>query len=219
MNKESLILSIESSGSLCGVCVSEGSKLIADYSFFERNAHDRLLSEFIRRILEDNGISSIDLDAVAVSSGPGSFTGLRIGASIAKGLCFDNKPQLISVPTLLAIAYFANDYCEILNCKNIIAAIPSHKEMIYLQEFDLNAEPISEIQFVDKEIFQSIDLREKLVCGMNIDLPNIIQVDCLNSISAKFIAKIALELYKEQKFVMAEEFIPNYVMDFEPKMK
>ena len=70
LNERPLILSIESSGINCSVCIAEGDKIIAEYSINKNNSHDRLLAVLINRILNDIGIKFQDLDAVAVSSGP-----------------------------------------------------------------------------------------------------------------------------------------------------
>jgi len=218
MNNKPKILSIESSGLVCGVCLSGGENIIADYSLYGRNIHDKLLAELIRRILSDNDLTVDELDAVAVSSGPGSFTGLRIGAAIAKGLCFDNKPKLIAVPTLFSIAFSAKDLQNVINFDGIISAVPSHKDLLYYQEFDSKANPLTEIKIIDKENFTKLNFKDKLLCGINFnELSNVINFEHLNRLSPAFIAKSANYFYNESKFVDAMEFTPEYVMEFEPK--
>jgi tRNA threonylcarbamoyladenosine biosynthesis protein TsaB len=218
MNELPKILSIESSGSVCGVCLSEGNIILADYSLFGRNIHDKLLAELIRRILQDNDLSIDKIDAVAVSSGPGSFTGLRIGSAIAKGICFDNHPKLIAVPTLYAVAFTAKDFLNTINFDGIIAAVPSHKDLLYYQEFDCEANPLAEIKITDKDTFSKLELNNKLIGGMQFGfIPNSVNIEYTNKLSPVFIAKAAYQFYKESKFVDSDEFTPDYIMDFEPK--
>ena len=102
-----IILSLETSGKTCGVAISRDNEIIAEKAIYEHNTHDRLLAKSVNELLDDVKLDINDLDAVALSAGPGSFTGLRIGAALAKGLCFDNKIKFIPVPTLESIAYSA----------------------------------------------------------------------------------------------------------------
>jgi tRNA threonylcarbamoyladenosine biosynthesis protein TsaB len=99
-----LILNIETSSTICSVCLAKDGKL-TDYRMdSEGNSHARVLTVFIEDLMKKNNLALADLDAVAVSAGPGSYTGLRIGASVAKGLCYALNKPLIAVPTLLSMA-------------------------------------------------------------------------------------------------------------------
>ena len=84
----SLILNIETSTSVCSVALSEGEEVVFEKASFEGPSHAALLGVYMEEALEAAKSKGIKLDAVAVSSGPGSYTGLRIGVSVAKGLCF-----------------------------------------------------------------------------------------------------------------------------------
>lgn len=99
------LLCIESATSVCSVAIVEDGKVIQlKETVDQANAHSELLTVFIDQILNDAGLKPKDLKAVAVSKGPGSFTGLRIGVSAAKGLCFALEIPLISIPTLKSLA-------------------------------------------------------------------------------------------------------------------
>jgi tRNA threonylcarbamoyladenosine biosynthesis protein TsaB len=100
-----LILLIETSASVCSAAVSRDGKVISYRKEQEPNRHAELLSVFCDEVMKEAGISPTDLDAVAVSGGPGSYTGLRIGTSTAKGYCFALGIPLIAVPTLEAMAF------------------------------------------------------------------------------------------------------------------
>ena len=100
------ILCIETATTNCSVALSVDGKVIAlkeDYN--NTYSHAERLHIYIEEILQKNNISKAQLDAIAVSKGPGSYTGLRIGVSAAKGLCFALDIPLISIPTLDALAY------------------------------------------------------------------------------------------------------------------
>ena len=81
-----LILNIETSSTICSVCLAKDGVLLDYKEDQQGNSHARVLTVFIDELLKNNGLSVSALDAVAVSAGPGSYTGLRIGTSVAKGL-------------------------------------------------------------------------------------------------------------------------------------
>jgi tRNA threonylcarbamoyladenosine biosynthesis protein TsaB len=94
------ILQIETATTVCSVALANQGKVIALKEINERNVHAEVITVFIDEILNQAGIKYNELDAVAVSSGPGSYTGLRIGVSTAKGLCYALDKPLIAVETL-----------------------------------------------------------------------------------------------------------------------
>ena len=98
----SLILNIETSTSVCSVALSEGEEVVFEKASFEGPSHAALLGVYMEEALE--AVEKDKLDAVAVSSGPGSYTGLRIGVSVAKGLCFGYGIPLIGIHTLDILA-------------------------------------------------------------------------------------------------------------------
>lgn len=133
----SLLLSIETSTSVCSVAIHNDSTLIAERSIDSDKSHSTLLLQFIEDLLSENNLSIKDVSALAISEGPGSYTGLRIGLSTAKGLCYSLDIPLIAINTLdalgLQISKTLSDtnlacpmidarrmevYCTILNNKN-----------------------------------------------------------------------------------------------------
>jgi len=98
------ILHIETATSVCSVALATDGKLVSQREINRGNAHAEMLTVFIAEVLQEAGMTVAQLDAVAVSSGPGSYTGLRIGVATAKGICFGIERPLISVPTLYAMA-------------------------------------------------------------------------------------------------------------------
>lgn len=95
-----VILNIETATSLCSVALSVDGKVMSERETFENRSHAAKLTVFIKEILSEKRIAVSDLDAVAVGKGPGSYTGLRIGVSTAKGLCYGANLPLIAVSTL-----------------------------------------------------------------------------------------------------------------------
>ncbi|HEY9195706.1 MAG TPA: tRNA (adenosine(37)-N6)-threonylcarbamoyltransferase complex dimerization subunit type 1 TsaB, partial [Mucilaginibacter sp.] len=100
----SLILQIETATTSCSVALAADGKVLDFKQVNERNKHAEVITLFIDELIKSNGFTYDDIDAVAVSGGPGSYTGLRIGVSTAKGLCFALDKPLIAVETLEAMA-------------------------------------------------------------------------------------------------------------------
>ncbi len=98
------ILAIESSGNVASAAVAEDSKILAEYTVNIGKTHSQTLLPMIDRVLADAEMSVNDMDAIAVSRGPGSFTGLRIGSATAKGLAAAAEIPIVDVPTLEALA-------------------------------------------------------------------------------------------------------------------
>jgi tRNA threonylcarbamoyladenosine biosynthesis protein TsaB len=101
-----LILNIETATTNCSVSISKDGKTVFLKEDNNKNySHAESLHLFIDAVLKESNTTLADIDAIAVSKGPGSYTGLRIGVSAAKGLCFALNKPLISVPTLQALAH------------------------------------------------------------------------------------------------------------------
>ena len=100
-----MILAIETATDLCGTAVVHKGQVIAQRCIIEKNTHSEKLLPMINDVLSDAALLLKDIDAIAVSIGPGSFTGLRIGLSTAKGLAMALQKKIIAVPTLDALAF------------------------------------------------------------------------------------------------------------------
>ncbi len=110
INKEKPILSIETSQSLCGACLYFSDNNYFESVIFQKNIHAEKLFELINKVLEEAKINVNELGSIAVSSGPGSFTGLRIGMSAVKGLAFGAQLPILPVPTFDAFALQISSY-------------------------------------------------------------------------------------------------------------
>lgn len=105
-----LILSIETSTKVCSVALHKSGELMACYELLAEKSHSGLLTTLVSEVVRHTGHTLHDIGAIAVAKGPGSYTGLRIGVSTAKGLCFALNKPLIAVNTLEAMAHQLKDF-------------------------------------------------------------------------------------------------------------
>lgn len=129
------LLAIETATLVCGAALSKGETLVIEYRSVLKNAHGRLLTRAVEGLLADAGWRLADLDAIAVSIGPGSFTGLRIGLAFAKGVAMAQEIPLVAVPTLAALAAQAP-----LNRGLIAPLLRSRADEYYLGLYERTAE-------------------------------------------------------------------------------
>ena len=143
----SLILQIETATTVCSVALSENGRLLACREIDRRNAHAELITLFIEELLHRFNKSYTDLDAVAVSSGPGSYTGLRIGISVAKGLCFALDIPLIAVGTLAAMADGVIEQNAFdSNVSTLLCPMIDARRMeVFTAVFDSNGKPVTQV--------------------------------------------------------------------------
>ena len=124
-----LLLALETAADVCGVALHDGQSVVAEASLHVARRHSAALLPLCRSLLDASGRSVSDVTAVAVSAGPGSYTGLRIGASTAKGLCTASGAALVAVPTLDALASQAVPHADAGS--TIVAALPSRRGEVY----------------------------------------------------------------------------------------
>ncbi len=217
---EPLILSIESSASTCGVALSAGSALLAETSMYISHMHDHLLAQYCSDILRQAGYSAEQLGAVAVSAGPGSFTGLRIGAALAKALCYNDQPRLIAVPTLHALATAADEFARVVSATSIIAVVGSHKDLVYTQTFGVEpVAPLSDISFTTLGALEQGIQPGAVYCGPPAALLHTapLRLSGLNRLTPRFIARLAARMHERGEYTAAADFVPLYVQEFVPR--
>ena len=227
------ILHIETATQICSVALSENDTIIANKSTDEKNAHSSVLTVFIEEILKSGNIKPQDLDAVAVSMGPGSYTGLRIGVSTAKGLCYSLDKPLIAVSTLQAMALGMAQKPNQLNEDALFCPMIDARRMeVYSAIFDernkqvrkIMAEIIDENSFAgqlqNQQIYFAGDGAEKCKDVLTHN-PNARFIDSFFP-SAEFMAGIAYKKFKTRTFEDVAYFEPFYLKDFiagPPKVK
>jgi tRNA threonylcarbamoyladenosine biosynthesis protein TsaB len=216
--KKEYILSIETSGNLLGLGLSTPDKHIAKIEFYMPNLHDRLLAQTVKSMLTDLLLSFDDIKAVAVSAGPGSFTGLRIGLAFAKALCFDGRIKFIPVPVLDAFAKTASNYCDMLNAEKIIATVPSHKDLLYYCEYDNTGNAQGEIIMSNLADFRSLNFENTMLVGDFLEFESTYKtIRSINSLNITNIMDYAQMNYMNGLFSDASDFTPIYVQEFIPK--
>ena len=142
------ILLLETATDSCSVALAEGNRIVAEKYINQPKAHASLLARYIADILEENGITMNDCSAVAVSKGPGSYTGLRVGVSCAKGLCYGAEKPLISVCTLATIAQMAidNSLYKADGDYTIIPMIDARRMEVYTANFNSKGEQLTPVE-------------------------------------------------------------------------
>jgi len=132
------IILIETSTSLCSTAISIDGKIASHRESTSPRAHAAMTAPFIKEMLDECGLSVADCDAVCVSAGPGSYTGLRVGSSTAKGLCFGAGIPLISVGTLDLLACQALEESVVPEgCRHIIPMIDARRMEVYSADFTI----------------------------------------------------------------------------------
>ena len=136
-----LILNIETSTSVCSVALCEDGEIISQRENNEGKSHASLLTVFIDEILKEASVNIKKIDAIAVSKGPGSYTGLRIGVSVAKGLCYGVDLKLISINTLQSMAFGAIlKFLELEENMLLCPMIDARRMEVYSALFNIKGE-------------------------------------------------------------------------------
>ena len=214
----SYILNIETATTNCSVALAkDGKTILCKEIANEGYSHAERLHVFIEEIIKEAVITFQDLTAIAVSQGPGSYTGLRIGVSAAKGLCFALDIPLIAVDTLQILASQAK-----VSNGLIIPMIDARRMEVYSAIFNPNfekqraveAEIITESSFEDLQqtLYFVGDCAEK--CKPVLTKENFIFLGDIKYPSAKEMSFLSFEQYKKNDFVDVAYFEPYYLKDF-----
>lgn len=216
------ILSIETSTTVCSVCISVDGAPIAYQKMFLEKSHSSLLTVIIDQLMKQVDFSMNELDAIAVSKGPGSYTGLRIGVSTAKGLCYALGKPLIAINTLLAMAHEVNqfNYSKLLMCPMIDARRMEVYTALYDHELNLIEETNAKI--LDQSSFKgTLENDSLLIFGngackfkeLKPDEENAILIENISA-SASSIGNLAFNAYLINEFQDLAYFEPYYLKDF-----
>ena len=221
-----IILNIETSTSVCSVAISQEGNVIASRESPGERSHATLLTPSIEEVLEKSGISAGDLDGIAVSKGPGSYTGLRIGVSTAKGIAYALNKPLIAIGTLLCMAKgLKAEMPQLLNDRNTLLCpmIDARRMEVYLALFDpdLTNDPEVKAEIINEYSFQKILKDQKIVffgdgvekCRNVIRHENAVFIENFNPL-ARYLAEISYEYFLSNKFVDIAYFEPFYLKDF-----
>lgn len=216
--KLSYILNIETATKNCSVALAKEGKTIFSKEIAEEGySHAERLHVFIEEIIKEVGITLQDLSAVAVSQGPGSYTGLRIGVSAAKGLCYALNIPLIAIDTLQALASQVT-----ISNGLIIPMIDARRMEVYSAVFSPNLEQKREVlaEIITENSFENLqetlyfvgDCAEK--CKSVLTKENYIFLDEIVYPSAKEMSFLSFEKFKKSDTVDVAYFEPYYLKDF-----
>ena len=184
-------------------------------------SHSEQLTILIQNLLQTSGHEAKSLNAVAISAGPGSYTGLRIGTSTAKGLCYALDIPLIAVDTLEAMAYsMSRFYEDALLCPMIDA----RRMEVYCQIFDTNMHVIKAVQakVIDETAFASLLNGQRMIffgngstkCKPHIIHNNATFVESIHP-NAKYLGELAGQEYQAENFVDTAYFEPFYLKNYQ----
>jgi tRNA threonylcarbamoyladenosine biosynthesis protein TsaB len=214
-----LILNIETSGKNCSVAVAKNDELLLLKEVLsEQFVHAEELHVLIKQVLKELKLKPSELDAIAISEGPGSYTGLRIGLASAKGLAYTLKIPLIAVSSLKILANAARKQD---GSKTLVPMMDARRMEVYTAMYGQQLDEMNHARpvIVDDSFLEAYNDCEIVVFGDGAEkcldftknakfLPGIIA-------SAKFMVEISAELYGNETFVDLAYFEPNYLKEFQ----
>ena len=221
------ILSLETATTNCSVSLSKDGKTIVLKEDNDKSySHAERLHVYISEVLKEANLSSSNLDAIAVSKGPGSYTGLRIGVSAAKGLCFALDKPLISIPTLDVLAHQVK-----VNDGVIVSMLDARRMEVYSAVYDSDYKQLryTEAQILDEKSFEDYLQKGKVYFVGNgveksktlINHQNAVFIEAKLP-SANEMSLLAYNKYKISDIEDVAYFEPYYLKDFvalKPKAK
>ncbi|MGM9797219.1 MAG: tRNA (adenosine(37)-N6)-threonylcarbamoyltransferase complex dimerization subunit type 1 TsaB [Parabacteroides sp.] len=219
-----LILNIETSTAVCSAALTEGEEILFEQHSFDGPSHASLLGVYVERAIQWAKSQDRKLEAVAVSCGPGSYTGLRIGVSVAKGLCFGASIPLISVPTLSLLASTAvrkmGGATDYLYC----AMIDARRMEVYAALFDASLQQVrtAMADIVDAQTYTNYLTAGKVCffgdgaakCQSVIADPNACFLSGIYPLAAEM-APLSAQAFAEKRFEDVAYFEPFYLKEFQ----
>lgn len=224
----SCILNIETSTNVCSVAVSNDAECIFNKEDYSGPHHNEQLGRYVDEALSFIDSHSLKLDAVAVSCGPGSYTGLRIGTSMAKGICYGRDVKLIAIPTLelLAVPVLLKEQAEEENAL-LVPMLDARRMEVYAEVFNRSLDEVRPIQADVVTVDTYNEYLEKgpvyffgngaAKCMEEINNPNAHLIKDVVPL-AKYMFPLAEKRIAQGKFEDVAYFVPFYLKDFVAKM-
>ena len=220
----SLILQIETATSSCSVALAKNGYVLAEKQVNQRNIHAEVITLFIDELVGEAGVVYQDIDAVAVSSGPGSYTGLRIGVATAKGLCFALDKPLIAIETLEGMAYGIRKRGNYITEGMLLCPMIDARRMeVFTAVFNTKGEQImpTAALIIDAHSFAELLSKHEIIffgdgAGKfreTLTHPNARIVEGFAN-SATYLNTIAAAKFNAHDFVDVAYFEPFYLKDF-----
>ena len=222
-----MIICLETSTLLCSVALCDARGVVALKESSENKSHSSLLTVFIEELLSDAGLRVSELEAVAVSKGPGSYTGLRIGVSTAKGMAFAASIPLIGIETTLSMFHGIDETLKVRYLLNktslFIPMLDARRMEVYYSIFTSEGESVKEVtaEIIDGMSFSNIPENTRILifgdgalkCRQVLKRRNIEFADDFR-ISAAYMYEPAYKLLRERRFEDIAYFEPYYLKDF-----
>ena len=209
------ILNIETSAEACSVSLGQNDSCLIVKRAEGDWQHSRQITLLIKACMDKAALAFKDLDAVAISKGPGSYTGLRVAASAAKGICFARNIPLIAVDTLKIIAY--PQVLEMGNDDLVIPLIDARRSEVYYNIYNKDFSPQIETTNLVLELnsFQNLKAQNLILTGNGaLKAQEIISIDHQSypsEASAEYMAPLSYEKFKVQDFENLAYFSPFYL--------
>ncbi|MBI5472145.1 MAG: tRNA (adenosine(37)-N6)-threonylcarbamoyltransferase complex dimerization subunit type 1 TsaB [Ignavibacteriae bacterium] len=223
------VLGIETATVVCGAALVKDGIVVRNEQIAEKNIHAESIMLLIDRVLKHANMTVQSIDALAVSIGPGSFTGLRIGLSVAKGLCYATGKPLVAVPTLRALAQRAVGEGAV-STSYILPAIDARRDEVYCQLFRVNGgEALAEWDERDFAVGRLLEQLDGKSCTITGDGAQKIQRHAgeanlrflsgpASECSAATVAKLGEQMALRGEFVDSVTVEPKYVKEFYTKL-
>ena len=221
-----MILCLETATPVCSVALNSACCTLALRETSGQNAHSEKITNFIREVMEEANIDYSKLDAVAVSQGPGSYTGLRIGVSTAKGICYAADLPLMAIDTLEAMAHGMKEKLGTQLGPNdlLVPMIDARRMEVYASVFDANLNKIQDTAalVIDEHSFDELGKDHRLwlfgdgapkLSKLFENQENIKIIDGYQP-SAAHMRTLAEQALQKQQFVDVAYFEPFYLKDF-----
>jgi len=212
------ILLIETATEICSIGISDKYNILANISAENEYSHSESITLLIKDCLKQANLTFSDLDAVAISKGPGSYTALRVGTSTAKGICYAMNIPLIAVDTLTSLAFAAS---QLSNAENMLFCpmIDARRMEIYAALFDQNLNCVSsqKSMIIDENSLQDYFEKqqniifvgngaEKCKAVLSSSFAKFETIVC----DAKHLAPLAQKAFEEQNFEDTAYYVPTY---------
>ena len=223
MKDNPLFLHIETATEICSVALTEGDQVLNVCDNNDGNSHSKTLLPFIDKVLKESKRELNELDGVVVSIGPGSYTGLRIGVSTAKGIAYSLQIPVITVSTLESIANGCQAQSADLTSQQIIPMIDARRMEVFAARYDADMKLIDDVAAVIVEDVTYADLLAKqpiVFCGNGMPKCKELLSQYTNasfvefSISARYMLPTALKKWKAEDFADVAYFEPFYLKEY-----
>lgn len=222
-----MILCLETATAVCSVALCDSNGVIILQESDAERSHASMLTVFIENLLKKAKITTRDLEAVAVSRGPGSYTGLRIGVSVAKGIAYATSVPLIGVETTLSMFHgFIEKRAsnlKILETDLLCPAIDARRMEVYYSLYDAKGTPVRRVraEIMNDKTFSDLPASSRIIlfgdgaakCKDVIIRSNIL-IDDSFRVSASSMHKPAYEAFTSHHFEDVAYFEPFYLKDF-----